>query len=294
MTDAAAPTAAAPTAAVATPLDPDGNAGLVVGAAVAVVVGAALVLTAHFGALPLLVAAAALQAVLAFAWVFGSGIPGRLGGVVIAALAAAGADVAMSVWPQGRLGVELAVLAVAVPVMFAHQLARGATRVEVVSSLSAIALLVLAEASLPALLQLRHEFGGGADSGGRVSAAAAGAITAALLTGYLLDLVAPVPRFDAAVPRGLLALVGSAGVGAAVGSLLLRDVHAFADGRAVFVGAGLGALAGLLSVAASFVLHSANRPASALGARLRPVVGTLLPVSVLAPVAFLLCLSVRA
>ena len=63
-----------------------------------------------------------------------------------------------SVWPHGRLGTLLPCSALAVPAMFVHQLARGAARVQVVASLSAIALLVLGEVALPALLQLRHEF----------------------------------------------------------------------------------------------------------------------------------------
>ncbi len=101
-------------------------------------------------------------------------------------------------WPHGRLGTLLAVLGLALPVMFVHQLARGAARVQVVSSLSAVAVLVLAEVSLPALLQLRHEFGAGA-LGGRVVATAVAAVAGALVVGCLVDLVMPAPRFDPAV-----------------------------------------------------------------------------------------------
>lgn len=266
---------------------------MLVSLAVAVLVGLALVLTARTSAVALLVTIAVVQAVFAVAWVFGTRMPGRWGGLLIAALAAAGADVAASIWPHGRLGTLLAVLGLAVPVMFVHQLARGAARVRLVSSLAAVAVLVLAEVSLPALLQLRHEFAA-AGEGGRVAAAAAGAAAGALVVGYLVDLVLPAPRFDPAVPRGLLALIASGVVGGAVGYLLLRDDVNFVGGRSVFVGAALGALAALLAVAAAFVLYSTPEPVTVIGRQMRPVLAALLPLVVLAPVAFLICLSIRS
>jgi hypothetical protein len=261
--------------------------------AVALVVGAALALTARSGATALLIAVAAVQALLALSWVFGTVMPGRIGGLVIATLAATAADITTSVWPHGRLGTLLAVLGLALPAMFVHQLARGAARVQVVSSLSAVALLVLAEVSLPALLQLRHEFGGG-DLGGRVAATTVAAAAGALVIGCLVDVLLPAPRFDPAVGRGLLGLVASAGLGGSVGYLMLHDQIDYADGRSTFVGAALGALAGLLAVAMAFVLHTTPEPTAALNRRLRPVLAAVLPLAVIAPVAFLLCLAIRA
>jgi hypothetical protein len=261
--------------------------------AAAVVVGAGLAGTARAGATALLVAVAVTQLLLALAWIFGTHLPGRKGAVVLAALAATGADVAASVWPQGKLGPLLAVLGLAVPVMFVHQLTRGAARVQVVSSMSAVAVLVLGEVSLAALLQLRHEFGGG-QLGGKVAAAAAAALAGALVIGCLVDLVLPAPRFDPAVPRGLLGLIAAAGLGGALGYLLLRHQADFMGGRAVFVGAALGALAGLVAVASAFVLHSTPRPESGFARGVRPVLPAVLPLAVLAPVAFLLFLAIRS
>lgn len=260
---------------------------------VAVIAGVALVLGAAAGATELLVGLACVQALLAAAWVFGTAMPGRIGGLVIATLAAVGADVAVSVWPHGRLGTLLAVLGLAVPVMFVHQLTRGAARVQVVSSLAAIALLVLGEVALPAWLQLRHEFGSGS-AGGRVTATALAAVAGALVIGCLVDLLLPAPRFDPAVPRGLLGLIASAGLGGSVGYLMLRHHSEFDAGRAIFVGAALGALAGLLAVASAFVLHTTPVPSMAVGRRLRPVLAAVLPMAVVAPVAFLLCLAIRS
>jgi hypothetical protein len=261
--------------------------------AVAVVVGVALAWTARIGATPLLVAVAVVQALLALAWVFGTRMPGRIGGLVIAAMASAAADVCVSVWPHGRLGPLLAVLGLAVPVMFVHQLTRGAARVQVVSSMSAVAVLVTSEVALASALQLRHEFGGAA-LGGKVAAAALAALAGAIVVGCLVDLVLPAPRFDPEVPRGLLGLIAATGLGACLGYLMLRRQADFLGGRAAFVGAALGALAGLVAVAAAFVLHSTTPAGGGVASRLRPVLGAVLPIAVLAPVAFLLCLAIRS
>jgi hypothetical protein len=258
---------------------------------VAVVVTVALVLTARGGSTPLLIAVAAVQALIATAWVFGTAMPGRRGALIIAGLAAASADVTTSVWPDGRLGTLLPVLALAIPAMFVHQLLRGAARVQVVSSLAAVAMLVLVEVAIAALLQLRHEFG--TDVGGTVAAAVAGAIAGAVVIGCLVDLVLPAPRFDSAVPRGLLGLIAAAGLGGSVGYLLLKGDEQFGAERGTFTGAALGALSGLLAIAVAFVLHTTPPPRSAIGRRLRPALGAVLPIAVIAPAAFLLCLAIR-
>jgi hypothetical protein len=266
---------------------------LVVTVIVAVVVAVGLVAGARVGATALLVAVAVIQALLALAWVLGTGIPGRKGALVLAALAAAGADVAVSVRPHEKLGPLLVVLGLAVPLLFVHQLTRGAARIQVVSSLSAVAGLVAAEVGAAALPQLRHEFGGG-ELGGKVAAAAAAALAGALLVGCLVDLVLPAPRFDPAVPRGLLGLIAAAGLGASLGYLMLRGQADFVGGRSAFVGGALGALAGLLAIATAFVLHSTGGVAGASARWLRPVLSVVLPIAVLAPVAFLLSLAIRS
>jgi hypothetical protein len=269
---------------------------LLAGLPVAAVAGAGLAFAAREGSLALLIAVAVVQAAIALTWIFGVALPGRWGGLIIGALAAGGADFAVSHWPHGRLGTLLAVLGLAVPLMYVHQLSRGAARVRVVASLGSVAVLVLAEVALPSLIQLRHEFvqtdGGG--TGGRVVAAAAGAVAAALVVGYLVDLIVPLPRFDVAVSRGVPALFAAAALGGAVGYLLLRGRVAFVGGRSVFIGAALGALAGLIAVGAAFLLHSVPEPVGLLSRRLRPAAAALLPMAFLAPVAFLICLSIRS
>lgn len=264
----------------------------------AVVVGVGLAWAARTGPVELLVAVAVVQALLAFAWVLGARMPGRVGALVIAALASAAADTAVSVWPHSRLGTLLPVLGLAIPAMFVHQLWRGAARVRVVESLGGIALLVVAVVSLPALLQLRHEFGAGADVVFGVVVVGAGA----LVVGYVVDLIHAAPRFDADVPRGPLAVIAAAAIGAVLGQLTLcgplagalRSTSDFANGRALVVGAALGAVIAVLAVANAFVEHGGPLVESVLGRRVRPAIAVTFPMSVLAPVAYLLCLTVRA
>lgn len=267
-------------------------------AVVALVVGAGVTAAAYFGAFALLVATAVVQALLAVGWVYGTGMPGRRGALVLGGLAAAGADVSVSLFPDARLGALVAVLGLAVPAAFVHQLLRGAARVQLVSSLSAVAVLVLAQIAVASVLQLRHELDdrvGLLDGAvaGRAAAAVAAAAFVAVAVGAFVDMIAPVPRFDPSVPRGMIALVVSAAVGAAAAQLALRDVPDFAEGRGAFLGAAIGALAGLLAVAASFVLHTTPRGSSRVARLGRPVFAAILPVCVLAPAAFLLCLAVR-
>jgi len=171
---------------------------------------------------------------------------------------------------------------------------RGAARVQVTGSLSAVAMLVFALVGLAALCQTRHEFvATGSDHvGGTVAAAAVAVPGAALIVGELVDIVVAAPRFDRRVRRGLPALVGAGAAGAAVGYLILRSTAGFGAAPGAFLGAALGVLAALLAVATAFVefttpvRRSARRNYRAVGA-------TLLPLCLLAPVSFLLCLAVR-
>ena len=262
-------------------------------AAFAVAVGLGLALTARSSAVALLGAVGVVQALLAVAWVYGFDLPGRRGALVIATMASAAADTVTSVWPHGRLGALLAVFGVAMPVLFIHQLTRGAARVRVVASLGGVAMLVLAEVSVAALLQLRHEFVV-THVGGQVVFGVLVAAVGALVVGFLIDLIVTIPRFDADVPRGLLGLLGSAGFGGSAGYLTLHNSTDFVGGRGTFAGAALGALVALFAVAVAFAEHDAPLAEAGLARRVRPLLGVLVPLAFLAPVAFLLCLAIRS
>ncbi|MDP9118144.1 MAG: hypothetical protein M3O28_12970 [Actinomycetota bacterium] len=283
-----------PTANPTNPRDPtDPTANPIAALLIVLVAAVGLYIGARTGAAALLSAVAAVQAVLIVAWAFGTGLPGRVGALVISGSAAAAADVAVSVWPHSRLGAVLGVLAVAVAAMFVHQLSRGAARVRIGESLGTVALLVTAVTGLPALIQLRHEFPPTA-VGAQVAAGVVAAISGALVVGWLVDMVMPAPRFDPAVPRGVLALVASAGLGGIVGHLQFHAGQQFLGARGAFLGAALGALAGLFAVASAFLDYSSPAPGEAWGRRLRPALTALLPIGLVAPVGFLLCLALRA
>jgi hypothetical protein len=255
------------------------------GVLVAGLEAAVLATTAHAGAVALLCAVGAIQAAVGIAWVSASAVAGRDGAVVIGVLAAAGADVAVALSPHARLQPLLPVLGLAVPGLFLHQLQRRSRREHVMASLAATAVLVVLEVAPTALLQLRVEFGGDASGGAAVSGAVlAGA--AAVAVAVLLDLVAPVARFDAEVRGGMPGLLAAAAVGAAVGYLALRDVSGLSAAGAMFAGLVVGVVAGLLGVAAGFL--SAAAPAATRGA-----LTALLPISLTAPVALLVLLAVR-
>jgi len=260
--------------------------------AVALLVGAGLCWAAKTGSLQLLIAIAAVQALVGFALVLGLRLPGTRGALLIAAGAAAAADVVVSVWPHGRLGAQVAVLGLAVPAMFIHQLGRGASRHRIVESLGSVVLVVFTVVSLPALLQLRHEFlvpkTGGNVVFGVVLAAAGG-----LVAGYLMDMVVSVPRFDRDVPRGLLGLVATIGFGAFAGHLALRTSADFAAGRGAFAGAAVAGLAGLFAIAVAFIEVEVPLAEEGFARRVRPVLGVLVPLCLLAPIAFVLCLAIR-
>jgi hypothetical protein len=186
----------------------------------------------------------------------------------------------------------LAVLGLAVPVLFIQQLVRGAARVRVVESMAGSALLVVAVVGVAAFVQLRHEFEPGG-VGDKVAAAAVAAAAGGLVVAHLVDLIAPVPRFDPDAPRGLLAVVAAALVGGGVGYLLLRHQSDFPHGRSLFVGAACGLLAALLAVAGSFAVRSVPAVEGRWRGRIRDLVTVPIALAILAPAAFLLCLAIR-
>jgi hypothetical protein len=261
-------------------------------AVLALLIGAGIAWADRVGATALLIAVVAAQALLAGTWTVVLRYPGRRGGLVVAALAAAASDVATSVWPHSRLAAMLAVVGLAVPVMFVHQLLRGAARVRVAESLGAIALLVVAEAAFPALMQLRHELPSvslGGDAVVAVVLAAAGALAAGAFT----DLLAPTPRFDAEVPRGLVGVAAATLIGAAIGHLVLRDSHLFASGRGAFVGGAVGVLTALCAIGTAFAEHGVPVAESGFARRARPLLSVLVPMALVAPAGLLLCLAAR-
>jgi hypothetical protein len=259
------------------------------GATVAILAGALLAVCAHLGALALLVGVAVVQAALTGAWIIATGLPGRIGAAILAAMAAAASDTVASVWPHGQLGTLLPVLGLVMPVAFVHQLTRGVVRNRVVESLSDITVLIVAVVSVAALVQLRHEL-----LPERTAFTVVLITAAAIVAGHFTDLVVSVPRFDPAVRRGLPAVVVGGAVAALIAQLELGGQLEFTSGRALFLGAAVGVVASLFAVGAGFIQAATSLPTSARAIRLRPLFGSLLPLALTAPVAYLLCLAIHA
>jgi hypothetical protein len=122
-------------------------------------------------------------------------------------------------------------------------------RPDLVSSLSGGVLLFCAIGALAALLLL----GRGPGGAGRALVVLV-AVGAALVAGHLVDLVLPRPQIAPGVPRGLPGLVVAVLVGAAV-TFLVRELAEPAGGPAALAyGAVLGLVAGLMGLAASYVV----------------------------------------
>jgi len=258
-------------------------------AIIAVLAGAGLAVTARSGGVALLVAVAVVQAALVAAWIIGTGLPGRIGAAVLAVMAAAAADTVTSLWPHAQLGALLAVFGLMMPVAFVHQLTRGVVRNRVVESLADIATLIVSVVALTALIQLRHELLPMVTAFTVVLVAAV-----ALALGDLVDLIFVTPRFDPNVRRGLPAVIAGGLAGGVLARLELGGQADFTAGRAIFLGAAIGVLAGLFAVGSAFIQAATSIPRSGRAVRWQPVFGALLPLALVSPVAYLLCLSIHS
>lgn len=251
--------------------------------------GGGLSLGSYLGNVALLAAVGVVQLLLILSWLFGTSVPGRRGGLVLAVLAAGGADAAIMRWPDSGYSPVLGVLGMAVPLLFAHQLSRGVVRTRVLESLADITVLLIAVVALAGLLVLRRQ-----SNGDILTPAVLGAITAGLVAAHFTDAVLPAPRFDPQVDRGLPAVVVGVLAGALVGMLSLHRVMDLAGGRGAFVGASIAAVACLLSIGAAFSgVRTSLAPAGTAGpagpaVRLRPVAAVLMTVALSTPAAYVL------
>jgi hypothetical protein len=268
-----------------------------------ILAGGMLLVGSAVGTIGLVVAVAAVQALLVIGWVFGSGLPGRIGAVVLGLLASGAADATVIRWHENGYEPVLGVLGVAIPVVFIHQLTRGVVRTRVVESLSDIALLLLSVTAIVGLILLRYQ-----DNGDRTVLAVVGAVAAGLAVNQLTDALLPAPRFDPVVDRGLPAVLTGVVAGGVVGLVTLRELSDFAGGRSAFAGAAVAAVACLLSIGASFAgVHSTlTPPRTVVGPdvdeipvwvgvpRLRPVAAVMITFALSSPAGYVLINALRS
>jgi ABC-type Mn2+/Zn2+ transport system permease subunit len=148
---------------------------------------------------------------------------------------------------------------------------------------------VLLLCAVCALALVLRELGGA--EGARLAASSLLALGAAVVVAHLVDLVLPRPQVAYGVPRGLLGLVAAVLAAAAVTWLRRRPEDLFDTLGAAIYGGVVGAVAVLVSLAASYVVVQAHRsvPGPRGSARWAlPVIQALLPVAACAPLALAL------
>jgi hypothetical protein len=259
----------------------------VAAAGIAVAAAVALALAAQFGRAGLATGLAVLQGLLVVAWVVGTGLPGRIGGLLIGAGAAAGADAALLIRQPATLAAVLGVLGLCVPALLVHQLSRGVVRVRVTESLSGVTVLCTAVTGLAAHLALAR-----AVDGPRLVSAAVLAAGLALVVGHLVDTVLPVPRLSQDVPHGLLGVGLAVAVGALVGA-----AHAYGAARidlagGVALGAVVAGAAALVAVGVGYLAQTVEPLRVPLVALAMPYLRVALPLAFTAPVGYLLGLYI--
>jgi hypothetical protein len=234
-----------------------------------------------------LAAVIVLQLGLVLAWVLVTGIQGFAGSLAVGAAAAVAADLVLALPARPAMGGLLTVFGVGFLAAVLQQMFRR-PRNDLVFSLGGTALLLAVTGALATLLLL-----GRTDAGHGRALVALLAVGAALVVGHLVDLVLPRPQLAEGVPCGLLALVLSVAVGAAV-TFLGRDVSGTVDPlAAVIYGAALGGVAGLVSLAASYVVVEADAAEPRDGDQRPPVwalalIQGVLPLAACGPVALAL------
>ena len=238
-----------------------------------------------------LAAVLVLQLGLVLCWVLVTGVQGFAGSLAVGAGAAVAADLALVLPEDPELGDLLAVIGIGFLAVVVQQMLRR-PRHELVASLSGAVLMMVAVASLAALLLL-----GSTDAGSERARVALLAMGAALVVGHLVDAGLPRPQLADGVPRGLLGLVLAVGAGAAAAVLAAGTGDALDAERSLVHGVVIGGVAALTALVASYLVVEVTPEATPGGApddeqRFSPwtlaVVQVALPVAACAPVALAL------
>ena len=251
----------------------------------ALAVAALVALPAAAGSSGRLAAVALLQAALVVAWSFATSRADLVGSLLFGAAAAAAADLVMEVPDRPTVGGLVVVLGLGVPVAVLRQMFRR-PREALVASLAGSVLLLCALCSFAVLLR---ELGGA--EGARLSASSLIAVGAAVVSAHVVDLLLPRPQIAYGVPRGLLALVVAVLAAGAVTWFRRRPEDLFDTLGAAIYGGIVGAVAVLVSLAASYIVVQADRSARDPRRRGRwalPIIQALLPVAACAPIALAL------
>jgi hypothetical protein len=264
--------------------------GHVLPAVLALLIGALAVFAPRLGDRGWLGAVGLLQLGLVWSYVLGTGIPGRIGGLVLGVASGAAADALLLHDQTTTLVPLLTVYGLLLPALFLHQLTRGVVRAQVTESLAGVAVGAVAVTLLGGLLELRQV-------SPPVASAALLAGAGGLLAGRLLDLSYPGDAFGEGIFHGLIGVAGStvAGAAAAVARLHHFGTHGDPSVSTVgsgLLGAGIGVTVGLVAVGAAYVAVTARPRRAPFATLTLPVLKVLLPLAATIPVAYLLGLVV--
>ncbi|MGY1752941.1 hypothetical protein [Blastococcus sp. SYSU D01042] len=238
-----------------------------------------------------LAAVLVLQLGLVLCWVLVTGVQGFAGSLAVGAAAAVAADLALVLPSDPELGELLAVVGVGFLAVVVQQMLRR-PRHDLVASLAGSVLLLVAVASLAALLLL-----GRTDTGSERALVALVAVGAALVAGHLVDVVLPRPQLADGVPRGLVGVVLAVLAAAGAAVLAAGTGDALDAERALVHGGVIGGVAALTGLVASYLVVEATPAADDGGPGageqrfsrwVLPVVQVALPLAACAPVALAL------
>lgn len=252
----------------------------------ALAVAALVAAPREYGDAGRLAAVVGLQVVLVVAWAVATSRGSLTGALLLGLGAVAAADAALLLPDRPDIGALLVVLGLGVPAAVLRQMTRRPPRDSLVASLAGSVLLLCAVCSLAVLLREL----GGAD-GDRIAASALLAVGAAVVAAHLVDLLLPYPQIAYGVPRGVLALFVAVGAAGWVTWLRRRPEDLFDTLGAAIYGGAVGAVAVLVSVAASYLVVQAHRAARGRrypGRWALPVIQALLPLAACAPIALAL------
>ena len=248
-------------------------------AATGVVAASGLISAAIIGRGTLAGAVFLLQVVLALGWLALVDAPGDAGGFALVGSAAITADIVLFEQSGVQVGDLAAIVGIALPGAFLHQLLRRRRR-DVTASLIAVVMLVVLAASAASLIGLR-----GGRGGQQATVAALLGLGASILAGRTFDRFVPRPALAPGASRGFPGLIAGLVAGTTAAALYGSQNAILGAAR----GAAFGIVVAAVAAAADVGVDLGAAEMAGLSERQRSAVdpvAALLPFALAAPAAY--------